>query len=415
MLQVDAFPCPLPDDPVAILRLLETPDGKRYPHALYSRLREIAPLYRDPVSGLVFASSWAAADQVFRSPRFGGQEGRLQADPRFGGSDALQLIAANLAFRDPPEQTRLRQYAQKAFSRPVIEGMRSYLFQLTNEVLDGLVERDTFDIVHDYALRIPPTVICHMLGIPPEDRLTFEVWVADQFRLLSPFPIPDDVLTEVNVSTVKLVAYTTDLIAQRRRAPSNDLVSSLLQARDSEGREMTPHELIAMTLVLLAGGSDTTRFVIAMASRALILEPTMGDQLRTDPSLDAKAFEEFCRLYGPVMVGNLRKSYDDVEIDGFQIKAGEWVAPVILGANLDPAVFANPMALDIRRQSNPHLAFGAGAHACLGMMMARMIGPHAIGALARRLPRLQLLDDGLDVNLNLFALRGLNSLRVKKV
>lgn len=415
MLPVDAYPGAIPDDPAEILRLLETADGKRYPHALFNRLREVAPVYRDPHTGVIYASRWADADHVFRSARFGGQEGRLQADPRFETSDALQLIAANLAFRDPPEQTRLRLYAQKAFSRPVIEGMRTYLHQLTAEVLDGLSQRDEFDIVNDFAIRIPPTVICHMLGIPTADRVKFEGWVADQFRLLSPVAIPDEVLAEVNVSTRKLVAYTTELIEQRRREPNNDLVSGLINARDAKGQAMTPHELIAMTLVLLAGGSDTTRFVIAMGSRGLLLDPAQGDLLRADPRLEALAFEEFCRLYGPVMVGNLRQSYDDTPLGDVAVKAGEWVAPVIIAANLDPAMFTDPLSLDITRQPNPHQAFGGGAHMCLGIMLARMIGSHAIAAFARQFPRLQLVDAGLDVNMHLPALRGLNSLRVKRV
>jgi len=414
MTTFDPYPGPIPNDPAELMRLLQTPQGMRAPQPLFNRLREVAPMWRDPASGIVFASRWAVADQLYRSPAFGGQEGRLQADPRFEHSPALQLIAANVGFRDPPELTRLRSYAQKAFSRPVIEGVRSFLQQLTQQTLDDLAGRDGFDLVNDYAIRIPPTVICHMLGIPIEDRPMFEDWVADQFRLLTPFRVPDDVLAEVDASTLKLVDYMGALIERRRREPQNDLVSGLLAARDPAGQPMTPHEMIAMTNVLLNGGSDTTRFVIAMGIRALILDPAQADLLRADPKLDGPAFEELCRMYGPVTIGNIRRSTGDHELGGLHIPAGTWVAPVIAAANFDPATFEQPDAMDIRRKANPHLSFGGGAHACLGMMMARMIGPHAIGELVRRYPRLELADRGLDVNEKLFGMRGLMSLKVRK-
>ncbi|MCP3720623.1 cytochrome P450 [Paraburkholderia sp. CNPSo 3281] len=410
----DSYPGEIPNDPVELMKRLQESDGRRFPHDLYNRLREVAPVWRDPDSRIVFAFRWAEADHLFRSQSFGGQEGRLASDPRFENSPALHLIASNIAFRDPPELTRLRSYAQKAFSRPVIEGVRAYLEGLTTEVLDSLADNDEIDIVNDYAIRIPPAVICHMLGIPIEDRATFEGWVADQFRLLTPLPISDETLAEIDASTRSLVEYTSSLIEERRSAPRDDLISGLLQGADSAGQRMTPQEMIAMTIVLLGGGSDTTRFVIAMGARALILDKEQGDALRADPKLDARAFEEFCRVYGPVAIGNIRRSPDDAELGGVKIPAGTWVAPVIASANLDPAVFTDPYRIDIRRNPNPHLAFGGGAHACLGMMMARMIGPYAIGRFARHFPRLDVCDAQLDVNEKLFAIRGLMSLKVRR-
>lgn len=415
MTAFDPFPGTVPDDPAELMRLLQSPQGMQAPQPLFNRLREVAPMWRDPASGLVFASRWAVADQLYRSPSFGGQEGRLQADPRFDHSPALQLIAANVGFRDPPELNRLRAYAQKAFSRPVIEGVRGFLQALTQRTLDELADHDEFDLVNDYAIRIPPTVICHMLGIPVEDRPMFESWVADQFRLLTPFRVTDEVLAEVDASTVKLVDYMTRLIDARRREPQTDLISGLLAGRDAAGQPMTPLEMVAMTNVLLNGGSDTTRFVIAMGIRALVLDPVQGDLLREDPKLDGPAFEELCRMYGPVTIGNTRRSTQDHELGGMHIPAGTWVAPVIAAANFDPAVFENPDVMDIRRKSNPHLSFGGGAHACLGMMMARMIGPHAIGELVRRYPRLEMVDRELDINKQLFGMRGLMSLKVRKI
>lgn len=287
--------------------------------------------------------------------------------------------------------------------------------ELTNDVLTRLDNQDTIDVVNDLAIQIAPAVICKMLGVPQADRPKFEAWVADQFRLLTPTPVAPEVLAEVDATTRQLTGYVGALVYERRSQPQNDLISTFIAARGPDGDKLSDKELVAMATMLLGGGSDTTRFVIAMSIRALIREPEQAAALRADPSLDAKAFEEFCRLYCPVTVGNSRKSYVGTEIGGVQIKAGEWTVPVLLAANTDPAVFENPLRLDIRRQPNPHLAFGGGAHACIGMMLARMIGPHVIGSFIRRFPKLALVSEELDINSKLFAMHGLNSLHVRKV
>lgn len=405
---------PIYNDPQALLRMTETPEGKRDPHPLFNRLREIAPIYRDPVSGLHFLFRWDDCNKVLRSSRFG-QGNRIELDLRYAGSDALQFINANLAFKDAPDHTRLRSFAQRAFTRPVVERMRGYLEKLTQSVLDELESKTEIDVVADYSARIPGTVICEMLGIPRADHDRFDAWVADQFRLLSPVPTPDDVLQEVDASTRELIKYLGDLIETRRGAPKDDLISNFLSIKDETGTSMTKEELIPMCSVLLGGGSDTTKFVIAMAIRALASHPDEARRMRDDPGLQGKAFEEFLRFYGPVTMGNLRVSFDDTEIAGYPIKAGESVVPVLLAANFDPAAFPEPNQLDVTRHPNHHMAFGGGAHACLGMMLARLVGPYAIDAFNRRVPNVEVIDARLDINEQLFALRGLRSMRVRRV
>ncbi|MES2262698.1 MAG: cytochrome P450 [Pseudomonadota bacterium] len=402
------------NDPQALLRMTETPEGKRDPHPLFNRLREIAPIYHDPLSGLHFLFRWDDCNKVLRSNRFG-QGNRLEQDPRYAGSDALQFINRNLAFKDAPDHTRLRNFAQKAFTRPVVERMRGYLEKLTQSVLDELESKTEIDVVADYSARIPGTVICEMLGIPRADHERFDAWVADQFRLLSPMPTPDDVLREVDASTRELIKYLGELIEARRAAPQDDLISNFLAVKDESGQTMSNAELIPMCSVLLGGGSDTTKFVIAMAIRALVAHPEQARKMRGDPGLQGKAFEEFLRFYGPVTMGNLRVSFDDIDLGGYPIKAGEAVVPVLLAANFDPGAFPEPNQLDVARHPNLHLAFGGGAHACLGMMLARLVGPYAIDAFNRRVPNVEVLDERLDINEQLFALRGLRSMRVRRV
>jgi len=397
-----------------IMRQLQTLEGRRDPDPLWHRLRAIDPVYHDEASGIFFLLTWEDCNRMLRSDRFG-QTGRLQLDPRFPTSDALQLIADNISFKDPPEHTRLRSFAQKAFTGPAVAKMRGYLESLIHRVLDELEERREFDIAADYTGRIPGTVICEMLGVPREDHSKFDAWLADQFRLLIPHPPSDELLAEVDASTRQLTGYITALIEERRRAPREDLISRFVAVADDPGSQISMRELVAMTVVLLAGGSDTTKFVIAMSIRGQIQNPEQAQWMRADPAREARAFEEFLRLYGPIVTGNLRKSFDDAQFGTHTVRAGDSVVPVILAANIDPAVFKDPDRLDLARHPNPHIAFGAGIHSCLGMMLARLVGPNAIGFLTRRFPRLELVDETLDINPDLFGLRGLKSLRVRRV
>ena len=404
----------VPDDPQAIVRLLQTEEVRRDPHPYYDRLRDLAPVFRDADTGMWYLTGWEHCNRVLRSERYG-QGGRVKLDPRYETSSSLRMLGENLTGMDAPEHTRLRFLAAQGLSRPVVENMRRYLHSLTAEVLDELADRDSFDVVADYAARIPNTVICEMLGVPRADHEQFGAWLADQFRLLSPIPPTDELLAEVDQSIDKLEAYLGEVIEERRRAPRTDLISAFVSVDESAAERMTAREALVMTLVLLGGGSDTTKTVITMGVRSLLQNPGELRRLLDDPSLDGKAFEELVRIGGPVLVANPRISFDEVEIGGHAIAAGEMVAPVLIAANFDPAVFADPHRLDIGRSPNPHLAFGHGAHVCVGNMLARMVGMHSIGALVRRFQDMRLVDDRLDARVDLFALRGVRSMPVQRM
>ena len=392
---------------------LQTPEGKRDPFPLYRRLREVAPIYLDPASGLWHMLRWEDCNRVLRSDRFGQGTpgGRLRLDPRFERSATLNTMAENLTALDPPDHTRLRALVQRAFILPVVERMRGYIGELTGRLLDELEGRAEFDVVADYAGKIPNTVICEMLGVPRADHVLFDGWLADQFRLVRPTPAPDELLAAADASTLALEAYLGGIIDERRRTPREDLISGMIAA-EADGSRLTPREAIVMISLLLAGGSESTKTLIAMAVRNLLLHPAALAKLRADPALDRTAVEELVRFEGPIEVANVRMSFDDAELSGVRIPAGDLVAPMILAANRDPEAFADPDSLDLGRSPNPHLAFAVGVHMCLGVALARLEAGHAIGALVRRLPNLELADPAADVNLGLASLRGLSSVRV---
>ena len=403
----------VPDDPQEIVRRLFSDDAKRHPHAYYDKLRELAPVFRDADSGMWYLSSWEACNTVLRSDRFG-QGGRTSQDPRYATSSALKMLGENLTGMDPPEHSRLRFFISRGLSRAVVEGMRGYVASVTEAALDEMEDQDEFDLVSSYAARIPGTVICELLGIPRADHVLFDKWLADQFRILAPHPPSDELLAEVDATIDALEAYVGGVIEERRREPRQDLISSFIAAESDAEKQMTAREVVVMTNILLGGGSDTTKTVIAMGTRALLQNPGQMARLRDDPSMDNRAFEELVRMAGPVLIANPRMSFDGAVIGGQTIGKGELAASLLMGANFDPKVFQDPLALELGRSPNPHLAFGHGAHICVGNMLARVVAMHAIGALIRRFPTLELAEDEMDPRLDLFALRGLKSLRVRK-
>lgn len=398
-----------------LLDALNTDEGRRDPFPIYRRLHRISPIHRDPASGLWLLLGWEDCNRVFRSDRFGQgvPGGRLRLDPRFETSATLQTMGQNLTGLDPPDHTRVRAIVQRAFILPAVEKMRGYVEALTASLLDELEGRSSFDVIADYAARIPNTVICEMLGIPREDHVLFDKWLSDQFRLVRPTPASDELLADTDRSTEALEAYLNQIISERRQSPREDLISALIAAED-DGSRLSPRETVVMISLLLAGGSESTKTTIAFAVGNLLRHPAELARLRADPSLDRPAMEELLRYEGPIHMANVRMSFDEAELSGVTIRAGESVVPVVLSANRDPAKFSNPEGLDIGRNPNPHLSFAVGVHMCLGIALARLEAVGAIGALVRRFPELELSEARPDINLNLASIRGLNTLHVRK-
>lgn len=397
--------------PQQILASIRSPEGLRNPQLAYSRLREAAPVYRDPESGLIYITRWADCDRVLRSNDFTAPH-LIENDPRFGDSPSLQFLATGLPNLDAPKHTRFRREVQKSFSVPVLRKSEAFLRELVADNVAVLKDPTRFDVVGDYASAIPSTVICVLLGVPVEDRDVFGGWIADQFRLLGPGRIPDETLAEVDATTRLLIAYMSDLIERRRREPQVDIISGLVASQDAAADPMTMTEMAVTASILLAGGSDSTRTSIATGVKFLLEN---GDQLADflgDPSADAAMFEEVVRLGGAVVLANLRKAAADTEIGGETVRAGELVVPVIAAANVDPQKFEHPMRFDIRRKPNPHIGFGGGIHVCVGNMLARMVAPVSIAALVRAYPDMQLTGESVDTST--MALRSLGSVMVEK-
>jgi len=241
------------------------------------------------------------------------------------------------------------------------------------------------ELVSDYALPLPATVIAELLGIPVKDQRRFHRWSS---RLVSVSSGRD--LWRALPAALAFVRYLRKMSERRRISPEEDLMSALVQA-DEAGDRLNEDELLAMAFLLLVAGHETTVNLIASGTLALLQHPEQMEKLESAPSLIKPAVEELLRYTSPVEIATERYARQDLEISDTGIPRGELVLAVLGSANRDEQHFESPDALDLARDPNRHLAFGrGGVHHCLGAPLARMEGQIAISALLRRFPRMHL-------------------------
>jgi cytochrome P450 PksS len=281
---------------------------------------------------------------------------------------------------------------------------------LTEELIDHAARQGRFDLIADYALPIPSTIIAEMLGVPVADRPRFTKW---SDALLSASATK---LTGMAVNLPKFRAfmrYIRSLIDQRRREPQDDLISALVAAEEA-GDRLSQDELESMVFLLLIAGYETTVNLIGNGTLALLEHPEQMELLKARPEVMAAAVEEFARYYSPVDYAQSRVIRTDVQMNGATVRRGEVVFAALSSANRDEAQFPNPDTFDITRDPNRHLGFGHGPHYCLGAFLARMEASIAFHTLLRRCPDLQLAVPRHSVRWReSFILRGVQSLPVK--
>jgi cytochrome P450 len=301
----------------------------------------------------------------------------------------------------PPDHTRLRRLVSKAFTVRRVAELRPRIQEITDRLLDAVTPAGRADLVADLALPLPVTVISELLGVPPEDRHGFQEWT--NVMLAQRLDRPDK--EAMDSAWHKMWTYLENLISDKRARPADDMLSALIAARDDEGR-LDEDELIAMAFLLLVAGYITTVNLIGAGMAALLSHPDQLKLLLNDPALLPGAVEEFLRYDGPVNPGVVRFPTEDLEIGGVRVPRGATVLIATAVADRDPARFADPDRLDVTRTENAHLAFGHGAHYCLGAPLARLEGEIAIGTALRRLPDLALAVPPEELDWQVASLRG---------
>jgi cytochrome P450 len=392
---------------------LANPQFKANPYPFYARLRAEAPVWRTTlpdkrVAWLVTRYEDVAGvlrDDTFAKDRLNAMDPeQLRKTPWVPGF--LKPLERNMLDLDDPDHARLRALVSKAFTPRLIERLRGRIETLSEELLDVMERKGGAELVGDYALPIPATVIAELLGVPAEDRRKFHRWSGKLVSVSS----GRDMLRALP-SAMAFTRYLRKIIDRRRVEPGDDLLTALVRAEE-EGDKLSEDEVLAMAFLLLVAGHETTVNLIASGALALLEHPEQAEVLSSDPSLTKPAVEELLRYTSPVELATERYAREDVEIAGTTIPRGELVLAVLGSANHDEREFEGPDVLNLTRDPNRHLALGrGGVHHCLGAPLARMEGQIAISALLRRFPhaRLAVAPETLRWRRGLF-LRGLHML-----
>jgi cytochrome P450 len=396
---------------------LASPLFKADPYPFYARLRAEAPVWRTTLPDK--RAAWLVTryddvarvlkDDTFAKDKLNAMDPEQRAKAPWVPS-FLKPLERNMLDLDYPDHARLRALVSKAFTPRLIERLRGRIEALCEELLDAMerkVERKgRAELVADYALPLPATVIAELLGVPAEDHARFHRW---SNRLVSVSSTRD--MVRALPAALAFVRYLRRMIEKRRTDSKEDLMTALIRAEE-EGDKLSEDELLAMGFLLLVAGHETTVNLISSGMLALIEHPGQADALRSDPSLAKSAVEELLRYTSPVEMATERYPRKEVEISGTTIPRGELVLAVLGSANRDERHFEEPEVLDFARDPNRHLAFGrGGVHHCLGAPLARMESQIALGVFLERFPeaRLAVAPESLRWRRGVF-LRGLERL-----
>jgi len=369
---------------------------RQHAHEVFAQMRREDPVFQQPgldgKTPIWFITRYAEVEQVLRDDQRFVRDPALALSPEvleqfFEGSDPQVMAMTNnhMLNKDGKDHHRLRMLVSKAFTRPVIQGMRPRIAEIAEEILDGVEGRGQMELVNEYAFPLPIIVIAELLGIPTQDR--------DKFRTWSNAVVTPVLTEEEQQESARLlrefVAYMQELVARRRENPEDDLLSGLIQAEE-QGDRLSESELFSMLTLLIVAGHETTVTLISNAVLALLRNPAQLQTLIDQPEAMVQAVEELLRYDSPVERALTRWVAEDVELAGQQLQRGDLIIAVLGSANRDENHFEDPTELDLTRNPNQHLAFGKGAHYCLGSPLARLEAEIALNTLFQRFPDLAL-------------------------
>jgi cytochrome P450 len=367
------------------------PVFREHPHRPLDRLRAEDPVHRDAELGRFFLTRFEDARAVVSNRS-------LSVDPRKArpGSYVRRIMAANEpieAFEpsmlqlDDPDHKRIRGLVSQAFNQRTVDAFRPRIRAIAEELLDALTGRDAFDLIAAYAAPLPIIVIAEMLGVAAEDLAQFKRWSDARSQIFNIARTPEQTAA-LMAARQALDDYFARAIDDRRGRRGADLISALVAAEEAADR-LSRREIVITCDLLLIAGNLTTTDLIGNGVLALLRHPDQLAKLRAEPELVANAVEEILR-YDPPVVQTGRLALAPFEIGGTGIEAGEAMTVSVLAAGHDPTRHSDPHRFDIERADTSHLAFGGGAHFCLGAPLARAEAQIAIAQLFGRFPGLRL-------------------------
>ncbi len=408
-----------------MMRVSGTPeisDSMEDPHPRYEQLRRLESVPYDQASRNYWILRHDNAMSALTNRRFG--KAPLITDALFKlqnlpwlprlflrlrgvSQQTIAPLSSTMLTRDPPDHTRLRSLVQRAFTSRTADRLRPHIEQIANDLLDHMSTGRETDFVADFAFPLPATVIAELIGVPGRDRSRFRHW--SQQLIMGVDPTQPVRVRAAAVAVTQLLEYFRELLTGRRGQPADDLLTALMAAAEAHDR-LSMDELLGTCQLLLVAGHETTTNLIGTGLLRLIRHPEAREQLRSTPALLPLAIEEFLRFESPVQQVR-RVALEDIEIGNTRIPRGQLVIICLAAANRDPEVFDDPNRLNLRREPNPHLAFGHGIHFCLGASLARLEAQIAFGCVLQRLKDIQLA--GEPVWSSNRVIRGLRSLPIR--
>jgi cytochrome P450 PksS len=372
-----------------------SPAVRSDPYSFYAQLRKMGPVIPTtrPLFGRVYhLTRYEDVFNALKDPRLANDrsnavEGSRNFLDHWWVPRIFRMFQKNMVGQDEPNHRRLRNLVHKAFTPRMIENLSARVEQLVNELLDEAARKPRVDLIADFALPLPLTVISEMLGVPEKDRQRFRHMMGKLAEDLGTASLSNLIFSYP--TSIRLERFFRELVKLRREQPGEDLTSALVRAEE-EGDRLDEDELISMIFLLLFAGHETTVNLIGNGTLALLENPEQLQKLREHPELIDSAIEELLRYANPVGQPGPRFAREDLEIQGHKIPKGSMVMPLLASANRDEAAFENADRLDIARNPNRHVAFGYGIHYCLGAPLARLEGRLAILHLVRRFPELRL-------------------------
>lgn len=384
------------------------------PFPYYARLRAEAPVHRVrlPTGQRAWlVTRYEDVSLVLKDERFAKDRRRAMTPEQLRKAPwmppVLRPMEQNLLGLDGADHARLRILVHKAFSPRMMEQLRDQIQRVTTALLDDAERKGSMDLIQDFAMPMPLTIIARLIGIPESESPRFHRWTQTIAAAVNRRN-----LVTMLVMVFRFRHYLQSLVRARRAHPTDDLVSALVQARDGSDW-LSDTEILMLLALLISAGYETTQSLIGNGVLALLQHPAQWDALHHEPTLMRNAVEELLRFDGPIEMSSDRYACEPVTLSGTTIPRGELVLGVIASANRDSAQFSQPDTLDIYRSNIRHLAFGQGAHYCLGAPLARIEGEIAFNSLIQRFPTLRLSVPAASLRWRSFyLLRGLEALPV---
>jgi len=380
------------------------------PYEQLKALREIGkPVWHEGMQ-IFLAARHSDANDVFRNKSLG----RIFTDksPAFEWETFNWLHSDSILDSEPPKHTRLRSLVAKAFNRNKIEGMRPAVERITQQLLDAIDAKvnsgESFDLIADYAEPLPVKIIADLLGFPESEEHLLRPWSQSIVKMYEVNP-SEQYQIEAKKAAGEFAEYVRNLAEHRKTNPGQDLITDLAMVEEN-GEKLNSHELVATCVLLLNAGHEASVNAFGNGMVAALERPDQAELLRKNSrAITETALEEFMRFDAPLHLFE-RTATIDTELGGVKIEKGQKIAALIGSANRDSSVFERADEMDLTRDPNPHIGFGAGIHFCLGAPLARLEMSVSLPALWEKYPNMQLA--GTPVRRPTFVLRGYESVSI---